>query len=332
MALDLSPLDQASRLLLEVPLRPLQGRRFQPTGFPDLGPATYEAPEATNGDARAIPCLLVESAQSMANRLEATIWDEARGGLADDVQGLSYVSVSNGNGESLTSSIMEAHRLNSAYIEKADGGDFHKRLKEELAVNPKAPIDRRDFARTLLKYDINSLLHGVFLESIDGRLRIPRSISAFIEAEDVSPVASGGVKNDRVMPGTEKAGEQTAKEGFGNVPFHREEFVAGSIKAYFNVDLAQIRGYGLGDKAERLLILLALYKIRRLLDDDLRLRTACEFEVDSDAEHPLRARRPVGFDLPEQNELANALRQAVDACSDQFSGEDGVTTVSFKAK
>lgn len=60
-------LERTNRLLLTVRLRPLQGDRFQPTGFPSLGAATYQ----TRSGAK----LLVESAQSMANRLEATCWD-----------------------------------------------------------------------------------------------------------------------------------------------------------------------------------------------------------------------------------------------------------------
>src|SRR5690606_2266767 len=67
MSVDLKPLADVRRLLFEVPLQPMQGKRFQPTGFPDLGAATYQA----GGTA----CLLVESAQSMANRLEETIWN-----------------------------------------------------------------------------------------------------------------------------------------------------------------------------------------------------------------------------------------------------------------
>ncbi len=52
-----------SRILMEVDLKPVQGSRFQPTGFPDLGVASYELADGTS-------MLLVESAQSMGNRLE----------------------------------------------------------------------------------------------------------------------------------------------------------------------------------------------------------------------------------------------------------------------
>ena len=65
------------RLLLKAKLQPVQGSRFQPTGFPDLGAATFDAPNGDNGSKK---MLLVESAQSMANRLEAVCWDE----VADD--------------------------------------------------------------------------------------------------------------------------------------------------------------------------------------------------------------------------------------------------------
>lgn len=65
--LDLSSLKTTNRLLFSVPLRPVQGDRFQPTGFPALGAATYQTKDGTK--------LLVESAQSMANRLETTCWE-----------------------------------------------------------------------------------------------------------------------------------------------------------------------------------------------------------------------------------------------------------------
>ena len=71
--MNLEPLKTAPRLLLKATLQPLQGTRFQPTGFPDLGAATYDGPDGKK-------MLLVESAQSMANRLEAVCWDS----VADD--------------------------------------------------------------------------------------------------------------------------------------------------------------------------------------------------------------------------------------------------------
>lgn len=327
--IDLTPLHNANRLLLEVPLRPVQGHRFQPTGFPDLGAATYRA-----GDNA---CLLVESAQSMANRLEATIWDEGSQAMIEPAKGMSYVRVVDGDGKYLTSSIEEAHRLNSAYIEKAEGG-FHKQLDEEIGFDEKQPIDRPRFLKAVFKYDVNSLVHGVFLESIGGRLREPRAVSAFIEAERIEPVASGGVKNDRVMPGTESGGDRTAAEGFGNVPFHREEYTAPEITAYFNLDLAQIRGYGLGYEATNLLIVLAIYKVRRLLEGDLRLRTACEFEIATpgDGESDTLTGRLRGniakgdFALPSLADLETSLKEAIQQCSEQFAGEDGVTTVTYQ--
>ena len=55
-------LTDAKRLLIEADLVPVQGDRFQPTGFADLGAATYQAADGTR-------MLLVESAQSVATHL-----------------------------------------------------------------------------------------------------------------------------------------------------------------------------------------------------------------------------------------------------------------------
>ena len=111
-------------------------------------------------------------------------------------------------------------------------------------------VNLRKLAAVCFKYDPNSLVHGVFLEKIAGRLRHPRALSAFIEASGVGRADSGGVKFDRALPKPSVAGVD-AKGGYGNVPFHRTEFTAKSITAFFSLDLAQIRGYGLGDDAPR---------------------------------------------------------------------------------
>jgi CRISPR-associated protein Csb1 len=91
-------------------------------------------------------------------------------------------------------------------------------------------------------------------------------------------------------------------KGFGNVPFSREEFVSPEIYAYFNVDLAQLRGYGFSEPVYRLLVALALYKILAFLERGLRLRTACDLESEV-----VEMQRPQGFSLPTLKDLENAI-------------------------
>jgi CRISPR-associated protein Csb1 len=317
MSINLNALSNVRRLLFDVPLQPLQGNRFQPTGFPDLGAATYQAGETD--------CLLVESAQSMANRLELQIWDEGKRELKDACKGLSYVRVEQ-EGRYLTSSLTDAHRLNSPYI--LEGGDktFFATVRDATNTLATGPIDRSLLAEVLARYDINSLLHGIFLakkELAGGRLRVARALSACVEARQVQVAASGGVKNDHVDPSGDTS------KGFGNAPFHREEYTAAEITAYFNLDLEQIRGYGLPEAATNLLILLALYKVRSLLDGGLRLRTACDLCVRPG--YDFTARSPEGFVLPALKDLEPAVKAAIAACArgKLFGGENGVTTVTF---
>ncbi|HEX4417299.1 MAG TPA: type I-U CRISPR-associated RAMP protein Csb1/Cas7u [Kofleriaceae bacterium] len=274
-------LPASSRVLIEARLRPMQGTRFQPTGFPDIGAATYRLADGTE-------MLLVESPQSIANRLEAVCWDEAASELVAPLRGLPYVRVLQ-DGQFLTSSIQEAHRLNSVYIEKSDG---FGRITEEIGHTE--PMDRRKLARALLKLDPNSLVHGTFLESISGTLRLSRAVSGFIEASGVQVVASGGVKNDRVSAATDaEGGGGTAKDGFGNVPFHRDEYAAAQLVAYLNIDLSQLRSYGFDAHETRFLFVLTLWKVQRFLAEGLRLRTACDLDVVD-----IRVSRPDGWTLP----------------------------------
>jgi len=103
------------------------------------------------------------------------------------------------------------------------------------------------------------------------------------------------------------AGE--TKKGFGNVPFARDEFTAEKIVLHVNFDLAQVRGYGLGAEAERLLVLLGLYRLRKLIDGDLRLRTACDLEPVS---RDPGATRPDGFVLPSLTALETDMGVAIE--------------------
>jgi CRISPR-associated protein Csb1 len=298
MSLNLSALAKAPRLLLRAKLKPLQGTRFQATGFPEIGAAQYEGPDGT-------PMLLVESAQSMANRLESVCWDKVADDWVAPLRGLSVIKVNDKDGKPLTNSVLEAHRINSPYILEGQDKTVFDKLKTELADMEEGLVDLRKLARTLLAMDVNALLHGVFLAKKDlagGRLRLPRALSAFIEAGDSKVASSGGVKNDSVNPSGDTS------KGFGNVPFARDEFVSPEINAYFNLDLAQLRGYGLSESVYTMLVALALYKIRAFLEYGLRLRTACDLECEG-----VEMQRPTGFELPALSALEQVLPGLINA-------------------
>lgn len=328
--IDYNMLAEESRLLIKARLKPLQGHRFQPTGFADLGPARYTLPDGTE-------MLLVESAQSVANRMELACWDDAEQDLITDLRGLPFIRILDSDGNRVSNSILEAHRINSEYIMKnaqrvtrENGkvtpakdkagkavGEFNNEFAAEIEYQKDGRVNWRKFRDALLKYDTNSLLHGCFLEEIGGRLRITRAVSGFIEASGVSAAESGGVKNNIVQP--------DLKGGEGNVPFHRTEFTAREINAYFNLDLALLRGYGLPDGAQRLFIALSLFKIRRFLSTGLRLRTACDLEVDGD----LTISRPNGWQFPDEDATLKECKRLIDECESHFA-DPAITEVLWK--
>jgi len=304
--MNLDALKTAPRLLIEANLQPIAGTRFQPTGFPDLGAAQYKAAGGEH-------MLLVESAQSMANRLEKVCWDEVTQKPISALAGMPYVESTLPDGTK-TNSLLEAHRLNSPYI--VNSAEFSQ-IEAKIGFKKNQPFDRLKLAKALLHYDPCSLLHGIFLEKVGGVVRLPRALSAFIEAERVCVASSGGVKFDRIQP--ETTGKTTpygkAKDGYGNVPYPREEF-SGDIKAYFCIDLALLRGFGFSTKAFEFLTALAALKIRRLIESDLRLRTACDLELVGE----ISTTRPKEstWTLPETSVLETAVEELIGELKSEF--------------
>lgn len=350
MTIDYDKLKDAPRLLLEATLKPLQGHRFQPTGFADLGPARYTLPDGTE-------MLLVESAQSTANRMELACWDAAAQDLISDLRGIPYIRIVGGSGRHLSNSLLEAHRINSEYVmkdarritttngqQKIADMTFNEEFAKEIGYEKDGRVDWKKFHKGLLKYDPNSLIHGCFLEEIGGRLRTVRSLSGFIEASGIRVAESGGVKHNIVQP--------ELKGGEGNVPFHRTEFT-GEIKAYFNLDLALLRGYGLATEEEngkldewkkkdetsrgerpfvfstpeKFLIALSLFKVRRFLSTGLRLRTACDLEINGD----LAVMRPNGLAIPDEKSLLEDCKTLIEESKSVFA-DPAITEVEWKGK
>jgi CRISPR-associated protein Csb1 len=277
----------------------MAGHRFQPTGFPDLGAAEFAAADGSKS-------LLVESAQSMANRLEATTWDEARADQVEQLGALPYVRVISDDATFLSSSRLEAHRLASAYVMNGsiDGVKGEDWMKDRLGLAVGRPLDYRSVARACFTLDPVSLVHGVFFArgKWPWQPKIARAVTSFVEAYQAVPAVSGGVKRDMVI---NEAKEGATTEGYGMVPYHRVEYTAGTITAYFTIDHAQFRSYGLPEPATALLAALAEFEIGSLLDGGLRLRTACDLRV-----------LDVRGSRPDAEEAATRVAKLAADCSD----------------
>jgi len=310
-----------ARLSFDVDLAPLLGSTFQPTGFPDVGAATFTRFE--NGEK--VPALLVESVQSMANRLEATAWDAARDEPVAEVAGLPYVRVvRTGTDEFLTSSRLEAHRLASPYVHAArlNGNQMFDEIRDRLGLAKDTPLNRRHMARAVAGLDPFCLLHGAFFSHKEwwGQPKFERAISAVIEAHDVQRVVSGGRKSDRVRHDVKEDSRATA-EGYGSVPFHRTEWTARTIVASFVVDAELLRSYGLPQPLTELLQTLALWEIRRFLTSGLRLRTACDLEIVGE----------ISATLPDLEELTSRLAELIPQ-SRETLGDGAPLTVEWSGK
>ncbi len=331
---DLTPLDNASRLLVEAELKVATGGggRFQPTGFPDLGPALFKGADGNDW-------LLVESPQSMANRMERVCWVDG-GSEADrvgkydaDCDGIPYVLAVDADERPLTASTLEAHRLSSPYIwdtqsfddpdDKAEGEKKQVTLPEYLkrlfVIAENRLVPWKKVAEGLMKVDPGCLLHGIWFNDskfAGGKVRITRALSGYIEARAPSPANFSFQKRDTVSDRTDKEAGQSAAEGFGSVIGPKQHFTSPEIFAYFQIDIDRLRSYGLSPDQVHALTAWAIYKIRRVLlssrDGIADLRTECKFEpikVTAKYIHKDTGRREY-FELPEiGNELNSAFKQ-----------------------
>ncbi len=300
------------RLLAEVELEPTQGSRFQPTGFPSLGSAEFTT---VDNEGKNINSLLVESTQSMANRLEVVCMNDTKTELVETLSDLPVIKLNDSNGNFITNSILEAHRMNSSYLLKGEKGKLLHKISTDLDItdNKTHVPNISKFAEFVFKYDTNSILHGLFLANSDiagGRYKLTRSLSSFIEASNIKVSVSGGVKLDHIDP---KGGEGGAEKGYGHIPYSRTEYTAESIKAYFSIDLSLIRSYGLSNVANEFLLTFAMWKIQSFLKTGLRLRTACDLKV----KNTLAVTYPNNVTIPSLDELDTDLRNSIKKCKNE---------------
>ena len=96
------------------------------------------------------------------------------------------------------------------------------------------------------------------------------------------------------------------------------EYTAATITAYFTVDHAQFRSYGLPEPATALLEALADFEIATLLDRGLRLRTRCDLVV-----------KEVHGERPDAAEAAQRVAKFAADCADEL---DPVTEVVWPGR
>jgi CRISPR-associated protein Csb1 len=178
------------------------------------------------------------------------------------------------------------HKKGSKQEEKTipahwEGRVFRDQLRREFGITEIKKGDRYfihpedwwTIYQTVFKYDPNSLIHGILLAK--EQIKISRLLTASLEAFGAARVGRSGVKFDRL-----------GKTLSGQPIFAVDEETANEIRATFILDLALLRSYGrdadgLSVTQKRLLLGLALWKVRRLLAQPFRFRSQCYLKCTS---------------------------------------------------
>jgi CRISPR-associated protein Csb1 len=128
--------------------------------------------------------------------------------------------------------------------------------------------------KTIFRYDPNALVHGVLFPQ--WQIKIPRALTAHMEAFGASRVDRSGVKFDRL-------GKTTS----GQPIFAVDDATAREIRATFILDTALVRAFGrrndnsdlgLTQGQKQFLVALALWKIRQLHETPFRFRSGCHLK------------------------------------------------------
>lgn len=160
-------------------------------------------------------------------------------------------------------------------------GKFEDRLVEGFGIvlpgssRAHPPADKWwNVFKTIFRYDPNALVHGVLFPQ--WQIKIPRVLTAHLEAFGAARVDRSGVKFDRL-------GKTTS----GQPIFAVDDATARQIRATFILDTALVRSFGrtngttslgLTQEQKEFLVALALWKIQRLCETPFRFRSGCHLK------------------------------------------------------
>lgn len=286
---------------------------FVPAGFVDVGHSTVR--EARSGKT----LVIVDSVQSIANHLEATIVPQP-GQVIAGLEAMPYLrlTITDPHGRTRrTSSLELPHRLASGWFcRAAELRSFQAELAERI-------LDHGIAAATFF-YCPNSLLHGVFYSQLAGLdpniAKTPRLLTAEVVACGAQSVADGGVAKDPVsvngkefdlesaFPKREKDKEissdnPASRVGIGFIPFRHQAFIAEEIELAVYLAEERIERLPLPDPGREVLSLLARLKLARLLAAPLDLRAHCIFQAEQ-----------IPAELSDAAALLAELQEKLNAC------------------
>jgi len=287
-----------SPLVLTATLEPIGSDRFQPAGFPEIGHVIYKAPRK---DGTTENVCIVDSPASMANHLEAVCMRGPHDfDLVDELDGMPYIRCVTGDlvdgrlpkvkRETVVTSLTEGHRIASSLLLEgnaltSDGTKSDVKFEDELierfgivlpgSSKAHPPSEKWwDVFKTIFELDPNSLVHGVLFPQ--WQIKIPRALTAHLEAFGAGRVDRSGVKFDKELgPKSDKRVQAI---------FAIDDAVAECIRATFVLDVSLIRSFarkkddgpvGLSSERQEFLVALALWKLQRLLASPFRFRSGC---------------------------------------------------------
>jgi len=280
---------------------------FVPAGFVDVGTSVVR--DASTGE----NLVIVDSVQSVANHLEATLVAEP-GKAITGLDAMPYVrlTITDATGRTRSTSSLELpHRLASGWLCKAkDLKPFQEDLARDI-------LDHGIAAATFRRCP-NSLLHGVFYSQLSGLdpnvAKTPRLLSAEVVAKGAQSITDGGVAKDPLFPSGDGfdvealvgAKAKAAEVGAGYIPYRHQAFIAREIELSVYLAEGRINRMQLPEPGREVLRLLARTKLALLLAEPLDLRAHCIFDVEDHSAIPQELQNP--------DQLLNELQQKLEEC------------------
>jgi CRISPR-associated protein Csb1 len=285
---------QKDYLCIKASLVTKDGKPYiQPAGFPDIGACIFK-------DATGQTRCLVESEQSMTNRLEGVCMADVGEWVDPWKTTLPLIEVVDGNGQRIATNLTEPHRIASSYILKGavNGGTFQDTLWRAIGMQgsgkqEKLPLNgRKKLDEAIFSIDPSALLHGFqFVQTKFVGMRQPRILHARVEAtlDGDEEMNYGMVKWDEIEPSGQ---EKDSNKGQSIAP--KSRIIWSNLTATFELDLLALKHLHLKETQQKFLLGLALWKIGAFLSDypsfdprsrqtlrALRLRSDCDLKFDS---------------------------------------------------